>query len=139
SAQGKPSEWANQVTIEHLMSHNALNMHYVNGVALNSPMPKIAAFLKGNSDYGYAPVEVINEPGTKFQYSGGGFLVLEHLIETLGKKSIDELTRPFLDQLGLHDFSFNQKNRPGVDYAKGYKDNGEEIKDSRLMFPAFAA
>lgn len=128
-----------KVTIAHLMSHSALNLHYVNGVPANRKMPKIAEFLKGNAEYGYEPVRVVNTPGEKFQYSGGGFLVLEHLIETLEKKSIFELTRPFLDGLVMTDFSFQQETLDGVDYAHGYKDNGEEIEGTRKMFPAFAA
>ena len=32
-------EWGEQVTLEHLMSHSALNMHYVHGVPLDDDMP----------------------------------------------------------------------------------------------------
>jgi allantoicase len=133
------SQWAEEVTLAHLMSHSALNMHYVNGVPANLEMPPIRDFLDGNKDYGYAPIEVINPPGEKFQYSGGGFLVLEHLLEALEQKSIKELTRPFLDQLGMKEFSFEQKTLPNTEYAYGYTDKGQEVVGTRKMFPAFAA
>lgn len=128
-----------KVTIAHLMSHSALNLHYVNGVPADRDMPKISAFLKGNQEYGYEPVKVVNPPGEKFQYSGGGFLVLEHLIETIEKKSIFDLTKPFLDSLEMEEFSFRQQNLPGIEYASGLKDNGETVEGTRKMFPAFAA
>lgn len=128
-----------KVTIAHLMSHAALNMHYVNGVPANKKMPAISEFLNGNTEYGYAPIKVINPPGEKFQYSGGGFIVLEHLIEAHAKKSIFELTRSFLDKLGMKEFSFQQETLPQVDYAHGFNDQGQEIEGTRKMFPAFAA
>lgn len=128
-----------KVLLTHLMSHSALNMHYVNGVPANKKMPPIRDFLTGNAEYEYKPIQVINPPGEVFQYSGGGFLVLEHLIEALENKSIFELTRPFLDQLGMDQFSFEQQTLPQVNYAHGFTDKGEEVEGSRKMFPAFAA
>jgi malate synthase len=128
-----------KVTISHLMSHSALNLHYVNGVPANKKMPKISEFLKGNAEYGYEPIKVVNTPGEKFKYSGAGFIVLEHLIETLEGKSIFEMTKPFLNGLEMDEFSFEQQNLPGFEYAHGYKDDGSEVEGTRKMFPAFAA
>lgn len=127
------------VTISHLMSHCALNLHYVTGVPANKKMPPISDFLKGNAEYGYEPVKVVVNPGEKFSYSGGGFLVLERLIEKLEGKSVFELTRPFLDSLEMEDWSFEQGNLAGQTYAHGFKDNGDEVEGTRKMFPAFAA
>ena len=127
-----------RVNLTHLMGHSALNMHYVNGVPANKKMPKVEDFLTGNSEYDYPPIKVINPPGTVFQYSGGGYLVLEHLIEAMERKTIFELTRHFLDQLGMNQFSFEQQT-PGVDYAHGYNDQGQVVEGTRKMFPAFAA
>lgn len=128
-----------KLQIKHLMSHAGLNLHYVNGVPANRKMPKISEFVKGNAEYGYEPVKVINPPGEKFQYSGGGFLVLEYLIEKLEGKSVKELTRNFLDNTEMEDWSFEQQDLPNVKYAKGYTDQGKEIEGGRKMFPAFAA
>lgn len=132
-------EDGDKVTLAHLMSHCALNLHYVNGVPANLKMPPIKDFLSGNKDYGYEPVRVINPPGEVFQYSGGGFLVLEHLIEALENKSIFELTRPFLNSMDLNELSFEQHDLPNIKYAHGFKDSGEEVEGTRKVFPAFAA
>jgi malate synthase len=131
--------WGDQVTLAHLMNHKALNLHYVHGVPVTERMPPILDFLRGNALYGYEPVSVINPPGTVFKYSGGGFLVLEHLIEELEGQAIAAITRPFLDALGMQDFSFQQQTLPGKTYAKGCHDDGQVIIGGRLMFPAFAA
>lgn len=127
------------VTVAHLMSHKALNLHYVNGVPADRKMPAITEFLTGNKDYGYEAIKVVNPPGEKFQYSGGGFIVLEHLIEALEGKSVKELTRPFLDSLDMKEWSFEQSDLPGKTYAVGYGDDGSVIEGNRKMFPAFAA
>ena len=132
-------EWADQVTIANLMSHNALNMHYVNGVPCDRKMPNVSEFLNGNAEYSYSPIEVINKPDTIFKYSGGGFLVLEHLIEALSEKSVLELTTPFLKQLGMEQFSFDQHENSDVDYAHAFDEKGEPLSTKRLMFPSFAA
>ncbi len=131
--------WSEEVAISHLMSHCALNMHYVNGVPANQEMPAIRNFLEGNTQFQYPPISVIHKPGTTFQYSGGGFLVLEHLIESLENQSIKQLTQKFLDELGMSDFSFEQKTLPKKDYATGYLDKGEQVVANRKMFPSFAA
>ncbi len=124
-------QWGDQVTLAQLMNHSALNMHYVLGTPANQVMPELRELLPS--------VGVINEPGTIFQYSGGGYLVLEHLLESLEKKTIQALVKPFLDQLNLKDFSFEQKTLPNIEYAHGYLATGEKIPGTRKMFPALAA
>lgn len=128
-----------QVQLKHLMNHQSLNMHYVNGIPANQEMPNVSELINGNANFNYKPVRMLHEPETAFQYSGGGFIVLEHLIESMEGKRIQELTRPWLDHLGLKQLSFEQKTLPGVDYARGYLDNGQEVEGGRKMFPAFAA
>lgn len=132
-------DWANQATLENLMRHNAINLHYVHGVPANQKMPRITEFLDGNEQFNYPPIGVLNEPGRYFQYSGGGFLVLEHLIEAHSGQSIQTLTQDFLAQAGLTDFSFNQETQSARVYASGYLSDGTLVEGTRKMFPAFAA
>ncbi|MBY0517181.1 MAG: serine hydrolase [Bacteriovoracaceae bacterium] len=130
---------SNEVTIEHLMRHQALNMHYVFGVPANKAMPKISEFLNGNKEYGYPPIEVICKPGSEFHYSGGGYIVLEHLIEAHSGQAIADLTHDFLHALEMYDFTFTQETIAEKSYATGFKEDGTKIAGDRLMFPAFAA
>ena len=132
-------DWAERVSIRDLLAHTALNMHYVGGFPAGHAMPSIADLLMRPQDYAFPAVDVISEPGTAFKYSGAGFLVLEHLIEALEQKSIQNLILPFLVGLGLSHLSFDQRTLAGHDYAHGHFDDGMEVPGTRLMFPAFAA
>jgi malate synthase len=127
------------VRIEHLMNHSALNMHYVYGLPSTKKMPKVENLLMKNNEFNYEPIKVLHPPGEVFKYSGGGFLVLEHLIEALSGKSIQELTKKFLMELGLKNLTFNQETQPDYKYATGFNDQGIKAEEVRLMFPAFAA
>lgn len=131
--------WADQVTLQHLMNHTALNMHYVKGFPCSQKMPRIEELLCRPADSGYEPVQVLSEPGHIFHYSGGGFLVLEHIISALAGTATVDITRKFFEDLGLDHLSFAQETQPHHHYAHGYFANGEEVPSSRLMFPAFAA
>ncbi len=142
SLDDKNPQWADEVTLRHLMNHTALNMHYVNGIPLIQKMPRTGELVDGNSKYDYVSVGVIHPPGSRFQYSGGGFLVLEHLIESRENKSIQEITSSFLDACGFTQTTFQQTAdnllKPGGT-AHGYFVDGTEVSGTRLMFPAFAA
>lgn len=117
-------EWAKDLKVHHLMSHNALNMHYVNGVPSTDDMPEIDQFLNGNEKYDYKKIEIINKPGEKFKYSGAGFILLEYLLS-------------FIEE---GEALFNFSNRPHHDnYAKAYNDENQSIGSEYKMFPAFAA
>ncbi|NBX25553.1 MAG: hypothetical protein EBQ99_05820, partial [Planctomycetes bacterium] len=131
--------WADAVQVAHLMRHEALNMHYVHGVPATGTLPPLLQLLGGDPLFRYEPVGVVNEPGTRFQYSGGGFMVLEHLVQQRTGRPIAEATRPFLDALGLRNTSFEQVARPVPEVACCFADDGRMIEGGRLLFPAFAA
>ena len=132
-------EWADQVTVAHLMSHQALNMHYVNGVPANQAFPPIVELLNGNERHGYEPVGVVNAPGTRFQYSGGGFLVLQHLIECMGGAPVHVQMSTFLRELGMNGCTFREDALLGSECATGFLDSGEMVVGTRKVFPAIAA
>ena len=123
--------WADEVRLEHLMNHTALNLHYIAGYGADQRMPRAGELL--------GPVKVLDKPGLRFRYSGAGFLLLEYLIEAISGKSIAQVTQPFFARLGLRHLSFLPGGMPGVDYAHGYRDSGEAIAGGRLNFPACAA
>ena len=114
-----------QVQIEHLLNHTALNMHYVNGLKAPAAAGEI---LLNPKAFGYEELKVVESPGSKFNYSGGGFLVLEHLIESLEGRSIQS------DFANFCQISASDKNR-----AHGYFDDGKEVPGGALQFPLFAA
>mmetsp|Transcript_11411 Transcript_11411/g.14867 ORF Transcript_11411/g.14867 Transcript_11411/m.14867 type:complete len:644 (-) Transcript_11411:367-2298(-) len=114
-------------------------MHYENGIPADKDMPDTSEFLNGNEEYGYPPINVINEPGTRFKYSGAGFLLLQHLIEKLEGKYISDIIAPFLNELGIEDGITFENHPKGRDVAYGYDDDKKVIEGTRKMFPGFAA
>jgi malate synthase len=127
------------VQVRHLMNHQALNLHYVKGVPLTEPVLSAASLLNGDETYGYEPLRVIHPPGTQFQYSGAGFIVLEHLVEALTKKSILDTTPTFLAELNLSSTTFNPKVFPGRQIASGHLDDHSLVPNGRYQFPSFSA
>jgi len=145
-AKGMPAEWAEEVTLGQLVDHTGCGMHYVNGVPLSKPMPPVLDLISGTDEkpapYGYANLHLTKQPGTKFGYSGGGFLVLQHLLELMEGKPIAQIMEPFLAASGAAvemGMSFAQDS-PAKYYAVGYKAEGKgPVQDGRLMFPPLAA
>lgn len=129
---GSPFRLTNEVTLAHLMNHQALNLHYVQGYPQTERIPPLVDLLQ-------AGVRVISPPGTRFQYSGGGFLVLEHLIELLTRKSGQEASCDFLKSLGTSQLTLGSKKNADALVADGFMDSGEKVPGGRLNFPGFAA
>jgi CubicO group peptidase (beta-lactamase class C family) len=145
SGEGCPPEWAEEITLAHLVNHHGLGMHYVNGVPLSEPMPPVLDLISGTAEkpapYGYAILRASKKPGSAFGYSGGGFLVLQHLLEMREGKPIAKIMQPFLASSGASveaGLSFEQDLQDWK-YAKGYYNDGGLVKGGRLMFPPLAA
>ena len=134
---------ADDVTLSMLLNHTALGMHYVYGIPLDVRVPSPLELINGSAlKFGYEVLKLERPAGTSFSYSGGGFVVMQYLLETLEGRSIEDITRSFLDNAGLVDFTFSQVTAaPGTAFAFGHKLNatdrvGEVVP---LAFPPLAA
>jgi len=130
--------WADDIQIIDLLNHQGLGQHYVNGIPRTDEKYSIECLCRGNEKYGYPGVFVHKPPKTKFSYSGGGFLVLQLLIEALEQCSVAEVFREKLDALGMEEFQFGEEGH-SASYAVGHRDDGTPVENGRLEFPAFAA
>lgn len=142
SGEGKDPKWAEEVQLGQLMDHTGLGQHYVYGVNRRERMPDVASLLRGEreKDLGYPEMKVEKKPGTKFGYSGGGFMVLQHLLEAWERRPIEQICREYLDNLGMSEWSFDSGvDVHGQEYARGYSDKGKEVDGGRFMFPSIAA
>ena len=111
SGEGSDPLWANEVHIDHLLDHTALDLNYVPG----HPLGKCSStldLLKGIN--GNPRISVNRRPGELFKFSGGGFILLQYLIEVIGGDCIEKLMRPFLDGMGLSDFRFSLSDKRPV-------------------------
>ena len=138
-------EWVDEITLTMLINHTALGIHYVYGVPLSNEFPSAEDLLNGTHEktYGYAPLYVERKPGTEFKYSGGGFIVLQHLLECREGKPIDAILRPFLEKCGIaNEFTFSLRLDDDVKVAFGHLTRNVEVAPrdgGRLSFPPLAA
>lgn len=138
AVEGASKDWADNVTLRMLMDHSGLGQHYVYALDSDAPFPPILELLKGKGQY--PGVKVEKEPGVKFGYSGGGFMVLQYIIEVLTGQSIEDATRDWLAAVGMQDWSFAQREMLDKEWTHGYNEKKEPY--SRLghfWFPPFGA
>jgi len=141
---GLPSSFADSVSLAMLLNHTSLGMHYVYGIPLKDDFPPVEKLIDGYYEniYRYQKLYLERIPGEKFAYSGGGFLVMQYLLETISGQPIEELMRPFLDELDLNEMTFSHSNVEGVQYAYGHLNRHREVQPNdcgRFAFPPLAA
>ncbi len=76
-------EWKNKVTIEHLLTHSSglkPFIQYFLDTPVKSPDEIIDDIVMQNLDF---------EPGTQYQYSDLGMILLQYIAEKVGKHSLD--------------------------------------------------
>ena len=98
---------ADAITVRRLLSHTAgLSVHGYVGQQPDRPLPSIAASLSGETG-GSFPVELLEVPGRRWLYSGGGYSVLQLLVEELtGRPFADYMQAEVLGPLGMTASSF---------------------------------
>ncbi|GAA4901135.1 hypothetical protein GCM10023223_15940 [Stackebrandtia albiflava] len=77
-----PSETHVPFTLRQLLSHSAgLTVHGFPGYAPGLPLPTLPQILDGADPANTGPVRVAGIPGLTFKYSGGGYTVVQQLME----------------------------------------------------------
>jgi CubicO group peptidase (beta-lactamase class C family) len=118
--KGDTATWAKDVTLRRLLSHTAgMGVHSISAapwLPSNDPLKNI---LFGTSIF-KDPVKPIHEPGTMYDYSGGGYVVAEQWLETAtGTKFKDYLKQNVLDPLGMTQSTFETANEDTSNLAWG--------------------
>ena len=110
-----------EVTIRRILSHTAgLSAEGYAGFSPDHEIPTLEQFLDGIAG---EPVRVIISPGRRFMYSGGGYTVLQLLIEELtGESYADYMQQTVLEPLGMEHSSFEWFHDLGA--ATQYDVNG---------------
>jgi CubicO group peptidase (beta-lactamase class C family) len=72
------------VTLRLLLSHPAgFNVHGFAGYGSAEPLPSLVQILDGVPPANNEPIRVISEPGAVYRYSGGGYQVVQQMLEDL--------------------------------------------------------
>ena len=132
------SNFNNQlVTLRNILSHTSgLSMGPVNGWVKSSDK-SIIDFLNGDNN-GAGNVELIIEPNTQFSYSGGGYSVIQLLIEDVSGQSFNEfMTSKVFIPLGMTSTTFEVNEDLMLSSATPYDKDGKAT--SMVYFTATAA
>ncbi|MGE8434318.1 serine hydrolase [Chryseobacterium joostei] len=132
-----------KISISNLLSHTAgLSGHGFYGYEKGKKLPTIIEILNGVPPANSGTVKSVFEPGLKFQYSGGGTVITQLILENVtGEKYEDYMMKNVLTPLGMNESSFNQPPQEDKSslLATGYYANGKEVKGKYHVYPEKAA
>lgn len=135
----------NGVTVRRLLSHTAGltdGLGYA-GFKPGQPLQRLEASLTRAADASpgaEGAVRVGIEPGSAFKYSGGGYTLLQLLIEEVSGQSFDAYMKTHvLDRLGMERSTFNLPDAQLEDVAAFYDTRGARAIHYRFTAQAAAA
>ena len=129
------------VTLRGLLTHTAgLTVHGFPGYGPGETVPTTAGVLDGagNTD----PVRVDQAPRTAFRYSGGGYTVMQQMVEdATGRPFADVLADRVLDPLGMAHSTYAQPLPEALRSAAatGYRGDGTPVGGRFHTYPEQAA
>jgi len=126
------------ITIRSLLSHTAgLSVHGFKGYLHTETIPSINEMLNGTAPANSGRVEAILKPGTKMEYSGGGILVTNKILQDNIAQNYDSLLEHFvLRPLGMMNSTFVQlPDEKYSNYAAAYDEKGQEIPGKYYIYP----
>ena len=128
-----------KVTVRRLLSHTAgLSLHGYPGWTKNDRLSTIEESLDGRNN-GPGSVEMIMEPGTQWKYSGGGYTILQLIVEEVtGQKFEDYIQAAVLNPLGMKSSSYTI-DKMILDNSSFEHDNFGEQIDFELFTAQAAA
>ncbi|MGH2759881.1 MAG: serine hydrolase domain-containing protein [Actinomycetota bacterium] len=131
------------VTVRRILSHSAgLSVHGFPGYALGADIPSIGQILDGAPPSNSDAVRVVLPPGETYQYSGGGFTVLQLLLTEASEEPFAGLMRrTVLAPLGMDQSTYEQPLPPRLhpQAAIGHDDNGQPLAGGWRIHPEQAA
>lgn len=133
-----------KVTLRLILSHTAgMTVHGFPGYALGEPIPTLTQMLNGEKPANNSAIRVNEIPGSKWRYSGGGYLVLQQmLLDVTGKPFARFMDEAVLKSLGMASSTYSQplpddmaeKAAKGYGAIFGWSVNGESH-----VYPEMAA
>ena len=131
-----------KVTLRELLSHTAgATIHGFEGYAAGQKVPTLVQVLSGESPANSSPVTVDFEPGTKFRYAGGNYVIIQQILVDVTGEPFPELMRELvLGPLHMMRSTFQQpvpeKQQPLV--ATPYDTDGNPIEGGPHIYPEMA-
>ena len=137
------SGWQPQVTLRQLLSHSAgVNVEGFPGYSIRDPLPSLLQILRGEKPANSPGVIVDTLPGLQYCYSGGGYTILQQLIEDItGQPFWQAAKERVLDPLGMAHSTYLCPLPEGwlPLAARGHRADGEPIQVGWHLYPECAA
>lgn len=130
------------VTVRRILSHSAgLSLSGFPGVGTDVDISTLVAILDGVPPSNTEPVRVVRTPGESYLYSGGGFVLLELLLEDVtGQPFAELMRRVLLEPLSMESSTFEQPLPQNLHSlaVSGHDESGIEIPGRWLLYPQAA-
>lgn len=120
-----------KVTLRRILSHTAgLSVHGYGGSDQGIPLLSLEESLNGKTKRNGETVHLISEPGTKWDYSGGGYTLAQLLLEERTNQSFATYMKNniFLP-LGMKHTNYEWTAEMMATSATAYDENGNPIKN----------
>jgi CubicO group peptidase (beta-lactamase class C family) len=134
-----------KVTLRRLLCHSAgfTDDYGFAGYKVSDSIPSLINIIKAQPPANNLKSLIVNyEPGTIFKYSGGGYLIIQQLIEDIaGKPFKDYVDKEIFNQLGLKLSTYNYfPDKNGFTIARGHDENGKiDASNKYHVYPESAA
>lgn len=131
------------MTLRQLLGHTAgTNVAGMKGYELGAPLPTLTQILAGEAPANTPAIEMEGQPGSRWSYSGGGYVVVQSAMsETSGEEFAPLMRELVLSPLGMHASGFEQpfpKDRAKA-AAKGTASDGSQLPGGWRIYPEQAA
>nr|WP_321235084.1 serine hydrolase domain-containing protein [uncultured Psychroserpens sp.] len=130
-----------KVTTRRMLNHSAgLTISGFLGYKKGETTPSIPEILDGKGNTG--PVRVYKEPGGDWQYSGGGYTIMQLMITDIEQKQFPEIMQEYvLDPLGMKSSTYENPLPKAYHNiaATGYNFDGTQVEGKWFTYPEMAA
>jgi CubicO group peptidase (beta-lactamase class C family) len=137
AANGKP------VTLRELLTHTGgTTVHGFPGYAANAAVPTLVLVLNGEPPANTPAIRIESEPGSKWNYSGGGYTIMQQMLLDVSHESFPELLHEsVLAPIGMMNSTYQQPLPKGQrnDAATPYDGKGAAIPGGAHTYPEVAA
>lgn len=122
------------VTLRRLLSHTAgLSMPSVPWFPADSAVPELDAVLRGEAGE-TGPLRLVEEPGMSWSYSGGGYALLQRIVEEVSGAAFPAyMRRRVFEPLGMTATTFARDSVPDSRAAVPHDEAGNPIAPYRLV------
>jgi CubicO group peptidase (beta-lactamase class C family) len=137
AANGKP------VTLRELLTHTAgFTVHGFPGYAASEPVPTLIQVLNGEKPANTPPIRLESEPGSRWNYSGGGYTVMQQTVLDASREPFPKLLHEtVLAPIGMTHSTYQQPLPADLQPAAAipYDVDGKPIPGGAHTYPEMAA